>query len=128
MLVYPSRSTTPEIYLVFLVNLLHASLALRLRNDLSSVLDNDLMRLKSSHCTHTVATILGIQNLDAVVIAIALCTLLQLCKRSVVTLLLGQWTVGAVALVGHDAVMTGFSAPVLHIAIALRSILLVALP
>ena len=115
-------------YLVFLVNLLHASFALGLRDDLSSILEYALVRLICPHSTQTVAAVLGIQNLDAIVVTVAFCAPPQLRKRPVVTLLLGKRAIGTVALVGHDAIVARLSTAILNIAVALRSILLVAFP
>ena len=106
-------------HLVFLVHLLHASLALGLCDDFSGVLNNNLMRLKSSHGAHTKATILGIQNLYTVVVAVTLCTLLQLCKRSIVALLFGKWAIRTIAFVSHDTVVAVVSTAVLDGAKAL---------
>jgi hypothetical protein len=52
-----TRITT---HLVSLVYLLHAPLALRLRDNLPSVFHDDLIRAKSSHGPHTVASIFGV--------------------------------------------------------------------
>lgn len=106
-------------YLVLLVDLLHAALALGLRDDLSGILNNYLMRVKLSHRTHTIATIYGIQNLDAIVIAITLGTLLELRERAIAAKFSAKATISVIAFVSHDAIVASLTTPIFGIAIAL---------
>jgi hypothetical protein len=115
-------------HFVFLIDLLHASLTFGLRDDLSSVFHDDLMRPESSHSPYTVASILGIQYFHTVVIAVAFGTSPQLCERPIAALLSGKSTVRGVTFIRHDTIVTGVSTTIFCIAVALRGILLVALP
>jgi hypothetical protein len=115
-------------HFVLFVYLFHAPLAFRLRDDFSSIFHDNLMRLESSHSPHTVASILGIQYLHTVVVAIAFGTSLKLCKRPITTLLGAQSAVGIVTLIRHDAIVAGVSTTIFSFAVTLRGILLVALP
>jgi hypothetical protein len=114
--------------LILLVHLLHASLTFGLSNDLTSVLNYDLMGLKGSHCTNTVTTAFGLHDLDSVIVSVSFSAPLQFCERAIPAFLWGESAVCAVALVCHDAIVAGFSAPVLRITVTLRRILLVTLP
>jgi hypothetical protein len=115
-------------YLVFFVDLLHAPLALRLCDDLSGILHNDLVRFKCSHSTHAIAPIFGVQNLYAIVITIAFGTSPEFCKRPVTAQFRGKWTVRVITLVCHDAIVASFTTAIFRITIALGGILLLTFP
>ena len=116
------------IYLIFLVDLLHAALTLRLCNDFSSIFHNDLVRLKRSHGSHTVAAVFRVDHFDAIIVAVAFGTSPKFGKGTVATLLRSQSAVCAVTLVSHDTIVTGVSTTIFFVTIALRGILLVAFP
>lgn len=65
------RRTESSSYLILLVHLLHASLTFGLSDDLTSVLNYDLMGLKGSHCTNTVATAFSLHDLDSVIVSVS---------------------------------------------------------
>lgn len=122
------RSAVSLSHLVFFVDLLHTPLTLRLSDDLTSIFDDDLMGSERPHCSDTVPTAFGLHDLDAVVISIPFTSSLELCKRAVSAFLCCESTICTVALIRHDAVMTGFSTSILRITIALRRILLIPFP
>ena len=114
--------------LVFLIDLLHAPLTLGLRNNFSRIFDNDLVGLEAPHGSDTITLIFSLHDLNTIIVAIALCALLELCKGTILALLSSKGAVGVVTLVGHDAVVAGFPASILWVAGALRRILLIPLP
>jgi hypothetical protein len=106
-------------YLVLFVDLFHAPLTFRLCDDLSGVLNNDLMWFKHSHCADTKATIWSVHDFDTIVIAVSLGTSLELSKRTVATYIGSQPTVCVVALICHDTVVAGFTTCILRVAVTL---------
>lgn len=92
-------------YLIVLVHRPHAPLTLKLCDDLSGVLYDDLVRLECPVASNTVSAIGGLDHLHAnVVLATGLRSMLELAEITVSTL----WTksaVAAVAFVEHVPVL-----------------------
>jgi hypothetical protein len=114
--------------LISFIDLLHTSFTLLLSNDLTSVFDNNLVRFERPHGSHSVTLVVGFHDLYTIVIAITPCTLFELCKRTVITLVRCKLAVGGVALVRHNAVVASFPAPIFCQAIAVGVVLFVTFP
>lgn len=104
-------------YLVVLVYLGHTALALLLRDDLSGVLHDDLMRLKAAVASHTVASISRLDHLhtDAVFASLGPSSR-QIRKGAICAISLSGIAVRFVALVEHDAVLTALAAAIVGFA------------
>lgn len=90
---------------------MHTLIALLLRNDLSSVLDNDLIRLKGAIWTYPVPTINGLHDLDAnIVFSTCLASVLQFCKGAVGAQFRANVAIAVIAFVEHKAVHAVFAA------------------
>jgi hypothetical protein len=95
-----------------------------LRDDLSSILNDDLVGLECSHSAHPIATIDSVSDLDTIVISITFGSAFELGERTIAALS----TVRVIAFVCHDAIVAGLAATIFWITVALRGILLVTLP
>jgi hypothetical protein len=96
-----SKST----YVIVLIHCSHPFLALKLCENLSGILHNNLIRLEGAVAANAVATVLGLDDLDSdVILASSLGPVLESLEVSVPTL----WTQPAVAvvtLVEHVAIL-----------------------
>lgn len=92
-------------HVVILVHSAHPPLTLRLCDDLSSILDNDLIRLECSIAADTITTVGSLDDLNAdVILAARFRPLLELTEIAIPTF----WTqsaITAVALVKHVTVL-----------------------
>jgi hypothetical protein len=99
-----------------------------LRDDLSSILNDDLVGLECSHSAHPIATIDSVSDLDTIVISITFGSAFELGERTIAALCCGESTVRVIAFVCHDTIVAGLAATIFWITVALRGILLVTLP
>lgn len=100
----------PAAYLIVLVDLIHTSITLIFCDDLTSVLDNDLVSIKAAVGAHTVAAICGLDNLHTnPVFATLASSVFEILESSVGTLLTAKGTISLVTLVEHDSVLAVIS-------------------
>ena len=112
-------------HLIVFVLLVHAPFAFGLCDDLTSVLHDDLVGLKASIASHTVATINSLDNLNANAKSTAfLGSRSQLLESAIVTIFFANIAVGFIALIQHDAVLAVLSTTILRLANALGLIIL----
>lgn len=108
------------IALIVLVLDFHPSIALLLRDDLTCILNNDLMWIKTSHGTDAITTILRLNNLNTIVVPVALGTDLQFRKSAIGAKFWADETVGFITFIKHEAVLAILAATIFNIAKAIR--------
>lgn len=93
-------------YLVITVLLSHAALALILRDDFSSILHNDLIRLESSASSHTKALLLSLHHIHAnAESSTLLASLLEVSELSIAAPLHIEMAIGVIALIEHVLIL-----------------------
>ena len=111
------KSRARKTYLVILVHLIHAPLALLFRDNLTRVLHNDLVWLKAAIAADTITAITSLVNLDTNAIPAALLgSFLKILEGTVHAETLAEAAVCVIALVEHDAVLAVLAAPVFRLA------------
>jgi hypothetical protein len=107
--------------LIVLVFVVHASLALFLRDDLTRVFHNDLIRVEVAIAANAIATVRGLDNLDAnTVLAAFASTSHEIGKGAVVAKLLANIAIVVVAFVEHDSVLAILATAIVGSAHTLR--------
>jgi hypothetical protein len=100
---------TLKTYLVVLVIFIHPSVTFILGDNLSSVLNNDLMRIEAAIRSNTITTILGLDNLDSnSVLAARFPSLLQISKSTVCAPIATSCTIRIITFIKHDSILTIF--------------------
>src|SRR4051812_17735866 len=92
--------------IVFIV-FIHTSITLILRNDLTSVLDNDLMGLKGAIASDAITSICSLYHFDSnSVLATSSPAFLQVRKRTVGAMFAARGAVCIVTFVEHNPILT----------------------
>lgn len=93
-------------YFVVFVVFVHATIALVFGDDLASVLNDDLIWIKASIASYTVASISGLYNFNPYsVLSAALAALLQIGKSAVLAMSATSSAIAIVTLIKHDSVL-----------------------
>lgn len=92
-------------YLVILVLILHAIIALILRDDLSRIFDDNLVWLEGSIASHTISAIGCLDHFDSnVVFTPPFVPLLELFEATVIAAISADIAIGIITLVEHVTV------------------------
>lgn len=94
-------------HLVVLVVFIHATIALIFSDDFTSVLDDDLVRIKASIASYTITSIRSLDDFNAdSVLSATFAALLQISKSAVLTMRAACPAVRVITLIEHDSVLT----------------------
>ena len=95
-----------QTYLVVLVILIHASITFIFCNNLASILDDDLMRVKAAVASYAVAAISSLDDFDTnPVLATALPAFLQISEGAIGAMTLTGCAIVVITFVEHDSVL-----------------------
>jgi len=99
-------------YLILLVYSPHSVVTLVLGYDLSSIFNNDLVRLESAVGTNPIATINGLDDFDPnIILPASLATLTEVFETSISAMLCSDIAISFITFVKHEPVETVLIAP-----------------
>lgn len=111
-------------YLIVLVLLVHAAIAFLLRDNLTRILHDDLIRFKTAVRANTIASVLGLDDFHTnSEFAASLRPLLQSRKSAVLAQVRTNIAVGLITLIQHDAILAALTTAIFGRANALGLII-----